>query len=382
MPVLLFIVNVDWFFVSHRLPIAIAAQRCGYQVHVATGLTDRRAELEAHGFTVHALSIERGGSNVFKVWREVLEIWRVMRAVRPDIVHLITIKPILLGGLAARAAAVRTVVAAVSGLGYAFVASGAFAALRRSVIGLLYRFVLGPGNVTVIFQNPDDRRRLSAIARLPPEKTVMIHGSGVDLTRFAPQPLPEGIPVVVLAARLLADKGVREFVRAADMLKRIGCEARFVLVGQVDPGNLASLRQDELDAWVRDGTVECWGQRTDMPQVLAQARLVVLPSYREGMPKVLLEAAACARAVVTTDVPGCRDAIVPGVTGVLVPVRNASALADAMSTMLLDAQRCQAMGAAGRALAERTFDLRDIVAAHLQVYAQAVAPEPAVAARP
>jgi len=370
---LMFVVNVDWFFISHRLSIALAAQRCGYEVHVAAGLTNRSAELENYGFTVHALPLDRSGISVVSALRLTLELWRIFRLVRPDLVHLVTIKPVLFGGLAARLAGIGSVVAAVSGLGYVFVARGPWAAVRRVLISAWYRLVFSNRNVVVIFQNTDDREQLARATHLAPARCELIRGSGVNLGEYVLQPQPAGVPLVLLAARLLADKGVREFVQAAIMLRRQGCAARFVLVGDVDPANPASLEQSELDAWSRDQVVECWGHRSDMPQVLAQARLVVLPSYREGMPKVLLEAAACGRAVVTTDVPGCRDAIEPGVTGLLVPPRDADALARAIRTLLEDEARCRAMGLAARALAEREFDVRRVVARHLELYGRCLA---------
>lgn len=369
---LMFVVNVDWFFLSHRLPIALEAQRQGYQVHIATGLTDRLDELQRHGLVVHPLALDRSSVGLGNAWRTVAQLWRVFKAVRPDVVHLVTIKPVLLGGLVARLAGVPAVVAAVSGLGFVFMAHGAKAKARRWLVGALYRVALGHRNLKVIFQNPDDLRSLAKVADLPDSRVTMIRGSGVDLERYISQPLPGGVPVVVLAARLLADKGVFEFVQAARLLKQRGCHARFALVGTVDPANPTSFTQAEVDVWVSEGVVEWWGHRSDMPQVLSAAQLVVLPSYREGLPKVLLEAAACGRAVVTTDVPGCRDAIDPGVTGVLVPVCNAAALADAMEGLINSPARCQAMGDAGRALAESAFDVRQVVAAHLRTYQQLI----------
>ena len=369
---LMFVVNVDWFFLSHRLPIALEAQRQGYQVHIATGLTDKLDELQRHGLVVHPLSLDRSSTGLGNAWRTMVELWKLFRAVRPDIVHLVTIKPVLLGGLMARLAGVPAVVAAVSGLGFVFMAHGAKAVVRRWLVGGLYRVALGHYNLKVIFQNPDDRASLATLAHLPDNKVEMIRGSGVDLTQYSHTPLPLGVPVVLLAARLLADKGVREFVQAARLLKQQGVSARFCLVGSVDPANPASLADAELTQWENDRVVELWGQRLDMLAVLSSAHLVVLPSYREGLPKVLLEAAACGRAVVTTDVPGCRDAIEPGVSGVLVPVRNAAALADALKGLINDPARCQAMGNAGRALAERAFDVRQVVAAHLRIYQELI----------
>lgn len=365
---LMFVVNVDWFFLSHRLPIALEALRQGYQVHIATGLTDKLDELQRHGLVVHPLALDRSSAGLGNALRTMVELWRVLRAVRPGVVHLVTIKPVLLGGLVARLAGVPAVVAAVSGLGFVFMARGAKAAVRRWLVGGLYRVALGHRNLKVIFQNADDLRSLAKVAHLPAAKVAMIRGSGVDLARYAHVPLPGGVPVVLLAARLLADKGVLEFVQAARLLKQRGCNARFVLVGTVDSANPTSFTDVEVLAWVHDGVVEWWGHRADMPQVLAAAHLVVLPSYREGLPKVLIEAAACGRAVVTTDVPGCRDAIDPGVTGVLVPVRDAVALADAMDALVNDPVRCQVMGDAGRALAETAFDIRQVVAAHFCIY--------------
>lgn len=369
---LMFVVNVDWFFLSHRLPIALEAQRQGYQVHIATGLTDRLDELQRHGLVVHPLALDRSSAGLGNAWRTLVQLWAVFRAVRPNVVHLVTIKPVLLGGLVARLTGVPAVVAAVSGLGFVFMAHGAKAMVRRWVVGALYRVALGHRNLKVIFQNPDDLRSLARVADLLDSRVTMIRGSGVDLERYIPQPLPGGVPVVVLAARLLADKGVLEFVRAARLLKQRGCHARFALVGTVDPANPTSFTQAQVDAWVSEGVVEWWGHRSDMPQVLAAAQVVVLPSYREGLPKVLLEAAACGRAVVTTDVPGCRDAIDPGVTGVLVPVCDAAALADAMEGLINSPAHCQAMGDAGRALAESAFDVRQVVTAHLRIYQELV----------
>jgi glycosyltransferase involved in cell wall biosynthesis len=365
---LLFIVNVDWFFVSHRLSIAVDAVKKGYEVHIATTVTDKIDLLESSGIVVHPLALHRSRSGVVVVFKEFLEILSLLRKVTPDIVHLVTIKPMLLGGIAARMASVPAVVSAVSGLGFVFVTSGVIARLRRKVISLIYRLALGHHNQKVIFQNVDDQSKLSKLAALSTDRSVLIHGSGVDLSLYHRQPLPEGVPTVLLAARLLVDKGVREFVRAAGLVNRRERQANFVLVGEVDPLNPASIQQSQLDSWKEDGIVECWGYRDDMEQVLSSATIVVLPSYREGFPKVLIEAAACGRAVVTTDVPGCRDAIEDGVTGLLVPVRNAEAIANAVLILLGDQQRCKEMGRAGRERAEEMFDVKQVVAEHMEVY--------------
>ena len=370
---LLFIVNVDWFFISHRLPIAIEAVKQGYEVHIATTVTDSVAVLEECGITVHPLKLHRSQTGFVAVLAEFLGILSLIRKVAPDILHLITIKPVLLGGIAARLVRVPAVVFAISGLGFVFVNRGGIVRLRRYLISFLYRLALGGKNQKVILQNIDDQAQLSKLADLSGERSVLIHGSGVDLSLYHMDPIPEGVPIVLLAARLLGDKGVREFVGGAELVNRSEYRARFVLVGEIDPLNPASIQQKELDYWEDDGVVELWGHRDDMPQVLSSATLVVLPSYYgEGLPKVLIEAAACGRAVITTDHPGCRDAIEEDVTGVLVPARSADAVANAVLELLDDPQRCKEMGRAGRERAERMFDVRQVVAEHMRIYEELI----------
>lgn len=365
---LLMVVNVDWFFLSHRLPIALAAIQQGHEVHLATGLTQNKAQLEAYGFQVHPLQVDRSAAGPWGLLRLWVDLLRLFWRLRPDVLHLVTIKPVLLGGLAARLAPVHGVAYAISGLGHVFVAQGVWGRLLRAAVGAWYRVVLGARNMRVIFQNPDDHAALAAVAPLRPEQVVMIPGSGVDLRAYPALPLPTGRPMVMMAARLLMTKGVAEFVQAAQLLKAQGMDARFCLVGDADPANPASVDMAQLEAWRQQGAVELLGHRADMAGLMAQATIVVLPSYREGLPKVLIEAAACGRAVVTTDVPGCRDAIEPNVTGLLVPVRNAQALADAIAQLLRNPLQCSAMGLAGRQRAERLFDVQAVVQTHLALY--------------
>jgi glycosyltransferase involved in cell wall biosynthesis len=370
---LLILVNDPTFFCSHRLPVALAAQAAGYEVHIATSAGPAVNSIVRAGFTHHVLPLSRSGLNPFKELLSFLMIFWLMLRLRPKLVHLVTIKPVLYGGLAARIARVPCVVAAVSGLGFIFIAHGVKAVVLRWLTGALYRVALGHDNLKVIFQNPDDQASLVKLAHIPGRKVELIRGSGVDLTQYSHTTLPPGLPVVLLAARLLADKGVREFVQAARLLKQRGSSARFCLVGTVDPANPTSLTDAELSQWASEGVVELWGHRSDMPQVLAAAQVVVLPSYYgEGLPKVLIEAAACGRAVVTTDHPGCRDAVDPGVSGVLVPVRDATALANALEGLINDPVRCLTMGNAGRSLAERAFDVQQVVAAHLRIYQELI----------
>ncbi|WP_138439357.1 glycosyltransferase family 4 protein [Marinobacter alexandrii] len=365
---ILFVVNAPEFFLSHRLPVALAAGEEGYEVHVATADDDAVREIRRLGLAHHTVAIARSGQNPFSELGSVISLYRLFRELKPDLVHLITIKPVLYGGLAARLAGGSGVVAAVSGLGTVFVAQSLAARIRRVLVSWLYRLAFSQQRLAVIFQNPDDRDGLLAIGALKKEQVRMIRGSGVNLANYSFLQEPEGIPVVVMAARLLRDKGVYEFVEAARILKSRGVEVVMRLIGAPDPGNPTSVEQVELDRWAAEGVVELPGYRSDIARQYAAANIVCLPSYREGLPKGLVEAAACGRAVVTTDVPGCRDAIEPGVTGVLVPVKSAVALADRLQALIEAPEERMLMGKAGRELAERAFSIDRIVNQHLAIY--------------
>lgn len=366
--ILLFVVNIPEFFLSHRLPLAIGAKNAGFTVHIATGSGSACREITELGFEHHFLPISRSGRNPFAELRTLWGIYQLMRKIRPEIVHLVTIKPVLYGGLMARILGVPAMVAAISGLGTIFVDRDQPRSWTRRGVEWLYRLGLGHPNAKVIFQNPADCAALIGMGAVHKEKTALIRGSGVSLIDCPMRPEPEGVPVVTFAARLLEDKGVREFVEAARVLKERGVVARFWLAGSPDPGNITSITEKQVSDWSRDGFVETLGYRSDIPDIFANSNIVVLPSYREGLPKALIEAAACGRAVVTTDVPGCRDAIEPETTGLLVSVRDAAGLADAIQSLIEDQTRRKQMGAAGRALAEREFAIEKVVDAHLAIY--------------
>ncbi len=365
---LLFVVNTDWFFVSHRLPIAEAAIKAGYEVHVACTLTGAHKKIEAVGAVVHELQISRGGRRLLATWHEFGAMMNLYQCLRPDIVHLVTIKPVLLGGIAARWERVPAVVAAITGLGFIFLSRGWKACVRRLLAGAMYHFALSHPRIKVVFQNPDDRDAVRSFVDLPEVAIELIRGSGVDLRAFRASSLPKGVPLVLMASRLLWDKGVGEFVEAARLLKMRGVTARFCLVGDLDLENPSSWSQKDLDEVVASGAVEYWGHRDDMAEVLHQASLVVLPSYREGLPKVLLEAAASGRPVVTCDVPGCRDAIEPESTGLLVPARDSVRLADAIQSLVEDYPLRENMGCAARKLAEESFSIEVVAERHLAIY--------------
>jgi glycosyltransferase involved in cell wall biosynthesis len=373
---LVFVVNVDWMFVSHRLAIAKAAAAAGYDVHLVTSVTADTTGLSRAGVTVHSIGMDRTSSDVMGSLRLVWQLYGIFRRLKPDVVHLVTIKPVLFGGVAARLAGIPKVVVAISGLGFVFIRQGWKASIRRALVLCVYRIALKSRRVVVIVQNPADRAFIGEMAVVSPDRVRLIAGSGVDLQQFSVAPQPSGVPVALLPARLIVEKGIHEFVEAARMLARRGLKARFCLVGAIERSHPAGIPANIVESWVAEGLIEYWGHRPDMPTVLSLATVVVLPSYREGMPKALLEAAACGRAVITCDVPGCREAIEPGKTGMLVPARDPLSLADAMAAMIRDPELCHEMGRAGRARAERLFDVEDVVRRHLDIYRENAAPAP------
>lgn len=365
----LFIVNSPDFFMSHRLPLALAAREAGFKVHVATGPGAASRKIEDQGLSHHVIPLSRSGHNPFAELRSLWAIFRLLRTIKPDLIHLVTIKPVLYGGLMARLAKTPAVVVAISGLGSVFVSHKRLSRWLRKAIKGIYRLALRHPNIRVIFQNPDDRSVLIDAGAIHEDQTELIKGSGVSLSEYPVHPEPADIPVIIFAARLLKDKGVVEFVEAARILRARNIPARFWLVGSPDPDNPTSVTAEQITEWRLQGIVELMGFRTDVAELFAKSNVVVLPSYYgEGLPKVLIEAAACGRAVVTTDHPGCRDAIEAGKTGLLVPVRDTTTLANAIQSLIEDPVSRKKMGAGGRTLAERDFAIEKVIETHLRIY--------------
>lgn len=366
---LLFVVNSPDFFVSHRIEIAKAALKQGYEVHVASAAGDGVEVICNAGCIHHPIGFTRSGQSPLAEIKTLVQIGYLFRKLKPDLLHLVTIKPVLYGGIIARLTRVPAVVAAVSGLGTVFLAESRLAKIRRAVVKLLYRLAFSHKNLLVIFQNPDDRDAILKTGALTYGEVRMIPGSGVDLTAYTvkPEPILEN-SVVVMASRLLKDKGVFEFVEAARILKLSNVPVRMRLLGEPDLGNPTSVSPDQIKHWRQEGIVDLPGFNRDVAKEYEQSNIVCLPSYREGLPKALVEAAACGRAVVTTDVPGCRDAIVPNITGLLVPVKNSKSLAIAIEKLIANPQLRFQMGKAGRELAEKSFSIDVVVDQHLSIY--------------
>jgi glycosyltransferase involved in cell wall biosynthesis len=372
-PRLVYLVTEDWYFCSHRIDLARAARHAGYQVSVVTRVTDDGETIRQEGFELIDVDFPRSPRNPLRDLGALLAIARAYRRVRPDIIHHVALKPIVYGSLAARFALGRPrIVNGLTGLGYVFASGTLLARLLRPFLNLMLRIVLRGRYSWTILQNADDLNGLTQRGFIDSHRSVLIRGSGVDVSRYEGAASDPGQPLVLLAARLLWDKGVAEFVEAAQQLRNAGVKARFVLVGEPDEENPAAVPRSMLRQWQASGDIEWWGWRDDMPEVLRQASIVCLPSYREGLPKVLIEGAAAGRSLIATDVPGCREIVQEGVNGLLVPPRDAGRLAGAVKTILDDEALRERMGRAGRAIVEEQFSLQRVISETLSLYQRAL----------
>jgi glycosyltransferase involved in cell wall biosynthesis len=364
---ILFFVAVDWYFCLHWLPLAKAVRDAGFDVCIMTEVTDPELgqRIRRAGLRLIPIRLSRKGLNPLAELRSLYGIWRVLRNERPNLLHAIAQKPVVYGALAARLAGIQAVVGTLAGMGFLFTSEGLKARALRPAVVFAYRRLLGGRNVRVIVQNPEDGAQLRREANLD---SVLIRGAGVDLERFKPAQVKSDAAIVVLASRMLWDKGVQEFVDAARLLRGRGSHARLVLVGKPDSGNPSAVPLDRLQRWHDQGEVEWWGHREDMPAVLARAHVCCLPSYREGLPTILIEAAAAGLPLVATDVPGCREVVHPGINGLLVPVRDATALANALETLICAPALREQYGSQSRVLAEAEFGIGHVASATLDVY--------------
>jgi glycosyltransferase involved in cell wall biosynthesis len=372
-PRLLFLITEDWYFWSHRLDLARAAAKAGFDVSIATRVTNHGERVQREGFRLFPISLFRRSRNPFVELASVLELVRLYHRERPAIVHHVALKPILYGSLAAWIFGVPVVVNAFAGLGYSFTDETRRGSIVHMGLRKALKILLRLSKSVVIFQNKDDRDLLLEEGVIEIQQTRIIPGSGVDTKNFdVRRPTEEG-PVVMLASRMLWDKGIGEFVEASRRLKQIGVSARYVLVGRCDEHNPAAIEPTQIRRWVQEGLVEWWEHREEMSSTLASATIVVLPSYREGLPKILLEAAACGKPLIATDVPGCRDIVTHGVNGLLVPVRDSAALASAIDSLLRDSSLRATMGEAGRGVVLRAFSVEKVVGQVVELYGELLA---------
>ena len=366
---ILFVVNVDWFFISHRLPLAIEALAKGYEVHIACGISDKKEYLENLGLKVHLLNISRSGTGIKGELKTFIEIYTILKKTAPDIAHFVTIKPVLYGGIASRFLGSFRKVFAISGLGFVFVAQTLKAKIVRTIVRAMYKIALGGKNSNLIVQNPEDKKVILSFNVTEDKNITLIKGSGVDLEQYFYKISENNIPKVVMASRLLKEKGVFEFAQAAKILENKNLKVEFELYGEIDEGNPNSLTKTDLEKISKIGNFEIKGFSSDIKSVFQKSDIVVLPSYYgEGLPKVLIEAAACGRAIITTDMPGCKDTIIENQTGLFCKIKDAESLAFQIEKLILDKDLRNSMGEAGRVLAEKEFDINKVVEKHFDIY--------------
>jgi glycosyltransferase involved in cell wall biosynthesis len=367
---LLYVVTEDWYFLSHRLPMARAARAAGFEVHVATRVVDGGGAIEAEGFTLHPVPFARGRISPAGTLATLRSLRRIYRTVKPEIAHHVSLQCAVLGSLAALGLQVRAV-NALTGLGYTFTSGSAKALLLRPLLSILLRSLLNRPGQAVLVQNPDDRAGLQSVG-VAADHIALIPGSGVDVEALCPLPEPAGPPAMAFVGRLLADKGIHTLVAAHRLLRQRNIDVQLFIAGTPDPANPASVTEQEAQAWNREPGISWLGHVKDIRGLWAKAHIAVLPSRREGLPMSLLEAAACGRPLIATDVPGCREIVLPGRTGLLAPYGNAAALADAVATLARSRELRETYGVAARRLAVERFSAAAIGRQTVDLYKQLV----------
>lgn len=370
-----FLVNNLSFLTSHRVHIVLEAKKKGYKVKIGYGELGgaNLSYFLKRGIDCFFIPLQRNSKNPLKELRSVFAIWQIFSQLKPDIVHLITIKAYLYGGIAARLAKVPCVISAIAGLGILFNRNKLWNSFFQIVLFPLFKFAFNHPNQKIIVQNLNDKKILMNWISLERKKILLFNGSGVDLSMYTNLKESNEPVTICFASRLLKDKGVYDFVTAAKLIKKRGVEAKFLLAGNLDPGNPTSLSSKDLNQIKSEKNVDVIGFQKDIPSLYAKSHIICLPSfYGEGLPKALIEAAAASRPVVTTDIPGCRDAIIPKMTGLLVPAQDPKKLAIALMSLIANRKERISMGKAGRKLAEKKFDIKKIIKSHLEAYRELI----------
>lgn len=365
---ILFFVTEDWVFCSHRLPLAVAAKEAGYDVVVVTRVREHGDLIKKAGLKLVPIELSRRGMNPFRELNLLFTLYRIYRRERPDLVHNVAIKPVLYGSLVSVLTSCKGVVNAITGMGSLFISESRKAKILKPFVTKAFQLLLNRPKSVLVLQNPDDVKMFSDKKIVDQEKIKLIRGSGVNVDVFRPTTNQSTSPVVMLASRMLWDKGINEFIEAVKLLKKKDIDAQFVLVGKNDPENPSSIPDEVLAGWRDSGLVEWWGHKSDMPETLSYADIACLPSYREGLPKSLLEAAACGLPIITTDVPGCREVVVDKVTGFIVSVKESDGLAQAMEKLIEDEHLRLEMGEKAREIAVKEFSDEVIISEFINIY--------------
>lgn len=364
-----FVVNTDWFFKSHRLSLATQALEKGYEVHLITNFSTSKTELEKIGIITHQFNISRSGINPFLELVSLIKLKYILKSIKPTVVHLITNKCVLYGGASLLSNKSCTIVGAIAGLGYLFKKNNLKTLLIKKIVLFLYKKIFSKENFHLIIQNKSDRDFFVKNKLIPIERTHLILGSGINLNDFSYKPENNNKIVVSMISRLIKDKGVYEFVEAAKMIKKDFPKVTFWLVGTIDPGNPNSLTEIELNEIKGSSVIEHLGFSQEIPKIMQDSNIVVFPSYYgEGLPKVIIEASASGRAIVTTDNPGCLEAVIPDKTALIAKMRDIDSLVKSIKKLIKDNQLRNNLGQNARNHAEKNFDITDVVNAHFKIY--------------
>ena len=350
--------------------VAVAAKAEGFDVHVAAPFDEDVEKIIEHGFHYHKIELDRKGQNPYNELKLFFCLFKLLAKLKPDIAHFITIKPIIYGGIAARFVKLKLVVMAISGLGTVFINNSLKSKIRQILVLGLYKLAFRQKCINTIFQNPYDQEFFVSKNLVKLKDSIIIPGSGVDLSVYKVTPEPSPNVVVLMVSRLLIDKGVYEFARAANELYLRGIKVEMRVIGDIDTGSETSLSREDVLKLSQIKNLNFLGYCDDIASAYASSNIACLPSYREGLPKSLIEASACGRPIVTTDAPGCRDAIVQEKTGLMVPTRNANLLADALERLIVNPVLRQKMGVEARNFAEQKFSLTKVIEQHLNIYSK------------
>jgi len=358
---ILFIVSEDWYFVSHRLDVAIKAIECGYSVALLSHFSDSRDKINKLGIETLDWSLNRSSKNLFKEWSAVHDILSALDYYKPDLIHSVAMKPVLYSALATRINFNKPRIFALAGLGFIYSSERRIAKILRTMVKVAFKFLFIGNQIRVILQNPDDKSLLLSVKVIDENHIRVIRGAGVNVNLYSLTPIALNLPIIVLPSRMLWAKGIGDFIDCARAVNKNGIKARFVLVGAPDTLNPDTISADQLKAWDHEGIIEWWGHQNDMPNVYQQSTIVCLPtSYGEGLPKSLLEAASCGRPIISYNVPGCREVVIDGLNGILIPLKDIDALIKATETLLNDYELCVQMGKNGRELIVKEFSLEQI----------------------
>lgn len=368
---IVFVTNVDWFFISHRLVLATEAQKNGFEVIVVAEDTGRAYEIVEKGIQFVNLPFSRSGTNPIKEFNTLIQFFKIYRKLKPDIVHHITLKPVIYGSIIAKLLKIKGIVNAVSGLGYNFT-EGRVNMVSKIMLQLM-KYGFNNNHVNIIFQNKDDFQELSELKVISSQNKIFyIKGSGVNLKDFFSTEFPSFEKIkILLPCRMLWDKGVQELYDASNLLKnKYKNDIQIILAGLADEDNKAGVSAQFLKSWENGDYVKWIGYQKDMFDVYNDCHIVILPSYREGMPKTLIEACAMGRAIITTDAIGCRECVDEGINGFKVPVKDSKSLAIAIERLVNDPDKIIQMGKASRIKAESEFDINFVIKKHLEIYNQ------------